>query len=240
MDKPVGTSEQKIFYGKAYLYFILAALVIVFAFSPSYYQRLGATDKAHHFHGITASLWMLLLIIQPFLYRRDLMKGHRIIGRISLIIVPLIVISALNMVYIMMKRKAEYPPNVAYQLAYIDFFTLLIFLLFYALAVANRKDIEYHARYMVSTVMGPLIPALTRLLFRTHFVDSFSKSLNISYIIVEVVLIALLLDDKRRGKIRLPYLLTLALFVIQHITMNFAANWEWWRTLMNIFAGNQG
>lgn len=233
-DHPSG---QKIFYGRAYIYFILAALVIVFAFSPSYFQKLKVTDSAHHFHGITASLWMLLLIIQPLLYRNDLMKGHRMIGRLSLLLVPLIVISALNMVYIMMVRKVDYPPNVPYQLAYIDFFTLLLFILFYVLAVANRKDIQYHARYMVCTVMGPLIPALTRLLFIFPFVKSFNMSLNISYIIIEVVLLLLLIDDKRRGMVRLPYILALVLFAIQHLTMNYASEWEWWRSLMDKFAG---
>jgi len=136
----------------------------------------------------------------------------------------------------MLVAKANYPPNIPYQLAFIDFFTLALFLLFYIQAIVYRKNIQLHARYMVCTVLGPLIPALTRFLFIIPTIDSFDKSLNISYIIIEITLILLLIDDKRLGKIRLPYLLASALFIIQHILMNFAINWVWWRNLMDAFA----
>lgn len=228
--------NRKIFYGNAYLYFILAAVVTIFAFFPSYFNRLTSTDNAHHFHGITATLWLVLLIIQPFLYRAGNLRWHRMIGKISFVLVPLIIISALNMVQIMLINKASYPPNIPDRLAFIDFATLVQFLLFYLLAIYKRKEIQLHARYMVCTVLGPLIPALTRLLFRLPGIDNFNKSLNISYIIIEIVLILLLLDDKRSGKIRLPYLLAIILFVVQHLLMNFVAEWEWWIKLMETFA----
>ncbi|HQT24647.1 hypothetical protein [Daejeonella sp.] len=229
-------TNRKIFYGNAYLYFILAAVVTIFAFFPSYFNRLTSTDDAHHFHGITATLWLVLLIIQPFLYKTGNLRWHRMIGKISFVLVPLIIISALNMVQIMLINKASYPPNIPDRLAFIDFATLVQFLLFYLLAIYKRKEIQLHARYMVCTVLGPLIPALTRLLFRFPGIDNFNKSLNISYIIIEVVLILLLLDDKRSGKIPLPYVLAIILFIVQHLLMNFVAEWEWWIKLMETFA----
>lgn len=228
--------NRKLFYGNAYLYFILAAALTIFAFSPSYFNRLTSTDNAHHFHGITATLWLVLLIIQPFLYKTGKLKWHRRIGKLSFLLVPLIIISALNMVQIMMIRKDSFPPLVPYQLAFIDFVTLIQFLLFYILAIYKRKEIQLHARYMVCTVLGPLIPALTRLLFRFPGIDNFNKSLNISYIIIEIVLVLLLLDDKRTGKIHLPYLLALVLFMLQHLLMNFASQWEFWIKIMDAFA----
>ncbi|MCF8452257.1 MAG: hypothetical protein K9G42_03580 [Pedobacter sp.] len=229
-------TNRKIFYGNAYLYFILAAVVTIFAFFPSYFNRLTSTDDAHHFHGITATLWLVLLIIQPFLYKTGNLRWHRMIGKISFVLVPLIIISALNMVQIMLINKASYPPNIPDRLAFIDFATLVQFLLFYLLAIYKRKEIQLHARYMVCTVLGPLIPALTRLLFRFPGIDNFNKSLNISYIIIEIVLILLLLDDKRSGKIPLPYVLAIILFIVQHLLMNFVAEWEWWIKLMETFA----
>lgn len=236
MEKSTKIS-RKVFYVKAYLYFILAALVVVVGFFPSYFKRLAVTDSAHHLHGITATLWIMLLIIQPFLYREGNIKWHRKIGKVSFVLVPLVIVGGLNMVHLMLIGKTNYPPIIPYQLAFIDFFTLLQFLLFYVLAIVRRRDIQHHARYMVCTVLGPLIPALTRMLFLIPFIDNFDKSLNISYFIIEVVLLLLLLDDKRTGKIRLPYKLALALFAVQHLLMNFAAQWEWWRNLMDAFAG---
>lgn len=231
------TAKQKTFYGNAYLYFTLALSVTIVGFFPSYFKQLKATDSIHHFHGITATLWMLLLIIQPLLYRMGKMKWHRKVGKVSFVLVPLIIAGGLNMIHIMLIGKANYPPMEPYRLAFIDFTVLPQFLLFYSLAIVNRKEIQYHARYMACTILGPLIPAITRLLFLFPVIDSFNKSLNLSYVIIEIVILRLLLDDKRSGKIRLPYVLALVLFSVEHLLMNFAAQWEWWRSLMDAYAG---
>lgn len=225
----------KPFYSRAYLYFGFAFLIVLAGFLPSYFLKLGETSSAHHFHGITASLWMLLLVVQPLLYKSGKMQWHRILGRTSFILVPLLIIGGLNMIHIMM-NEGNYPPLVPYQLGFIDFFTLGQFTLFYILAIKNISDTQYHARYMACTIFGPIIPALTRLLFWIPGVNSFSISLNLSYIIVEIVLLMLILDDKRRGKIRLPYPLMLGLLGVQHLIMNYIAEWGWWQEIMKSYA----
>jgi hypothetical protein len=205
-------------------------------FLPSYFLKLGETSLAHHFHGMTASMWMLLLVIQPLLFRSGKMQWHRMLGRSSFILVPLLIIGGLNMIHIML-NSGNYPPLVPYQLGFIDFFTLGQFALFYILAIKNISDTQYHARYMACTIFGPIIPAITRLLFWIPGVTSFSISLNLSYIIVEIVLLMLIMDDKRRGNIRLPYPLMFSLIAIQHFIMNYIGEWSWWQELMSSYAG---
>lgn len=90
---------------------------------------------------------------------------------------------------------------------------------------------------MACTVFGVLIPALARLLRIVPGITTFSQTLHISYILVEVTILLLILDDKRKGKIRLPYVLALVFMIIQHLTMHFAAEWKWWRSLMDLYAG---
>lgn len=223
------------FYSRAYLYFLLAFAVTVAGFWPSYFSRLGETGAAHHFHGITASLWMLILIIQPLLYRLNKMKLHRMVGRSTFLVVPLVVIGGVMMMHIMLSNPAYGP--LAYRLAFIDLFVLIQFVLFYVLAIKNVRDTQYHARYMACTIFGPLIPALTRLLFHVPWVDSFGKSLHVSYLLINVVLLLLIFDDKRKGKVRLPYVMAFGLMVTQQIMMHFAAEWDWWRALMDLFTG---
>ena len=230
-------NRTSVFYKNAYLYFILAALITVFAFLPSYFQRLDKTDSGHHLHGIAAMLWIIMMIAQPLLYRKKLMIWHKRIGKFSFVLVPIFILSGLNMVYAMLLAKDNYPPQLPYQLAFIDFFTLIMFVAFYVLAIFHRRNVQLHARYMVCTVLGILIPAITRFLFYFPFIDSFNKSLNASYLIVEVILLMLLFDDKRSGKIRAPYVIAMILFSIQHFLMNFAKDWEWWRQLMDAFSG---
>lgn len=178
MNETGSVLKKKVFYKNAYLYFILAMLVTIVAFIPSYFTRLRETDTSHHFHGITATLWLLLFIVQPLLYRKVLMKWHRSIGKFSLLLAPLIVVGGLTMIHRMLLAKANYPPQLPYQLAFIDFFTLALFILFFVLAIVHRKNIQLHARYMVCTVLPPLIPALTRFLFLIPGIDSFNKSLS--------------------------------------------------------------
>jgi hypothetical protein len=78
-----------------------------------------------------------------------------------------------------------------------------------------------------------LPPAITRLLFLTPWFHDFPSSLNMSFVIVEAVILLLLLDDKRTGKIYLPYVLGLFLFGILHLSMNFVDQWNWWREIMD-------
>lgn len=230
-------TRPSLFYRNAYLYFLLAAVVTVFAFMPSYFQRLEKTDAQHHLHGMAALLWLLMMICQPLLYRNGLMTWHRRVGKFSFVLVPVFVLSGLNMVYSMLIATDRYPPQIPYQLAFIDFFTLILFLGFYVLAIYYRRSVQLHARYMVCTVLGILIPAFTRFLFYFPFIDNFNKSLNASYLIVEVILLILLFDDKRSGKVRFPYAIAMILFGIQHLLMNYSKNWVWWRQLMDAFSG---
>lgn len=228
--------EKKAFYENAYLWFALAFGVTAAGFYPSYFSRLTETGAAHHFHGITATLWMLTLVVQPLLYRYNKMKWHRLIGKTTFLLVPMIVMGGLIMVSYMLNDE-RYPGFLAYQLAYIDFFVISTFLLFYILAIKNVHNTHYHARYMACTVFGILIPALARLLRIVPGITTFSQTLHISFALVEITILLLILDDKRKGKIRLPYVLALFLMVVQHLTMHVAAEWEWWRWLMDLYAG---
>lgn len=230
------TEQKQQFYSRAYIYFGLAFLVTVAGFYPSYFGRLTETGAAHHFHGITASLWMLLLVVQPLLYRLEKMNLHRLSGRVSFLLVPLVVIGGLVMVNMMLNNE-NYPPGLAYKLAFIDFFVIITFVMFYVLAIKNVSNTQYHARYMACTVFGPLLPALGRLFPNIGLVDNLIISLDISYFVMEAVIILLILDDRRQGSIRLPYVLALALMVTQHILMHFVHDWTAWQWLMDFYAG---
>lgn len=227
--------KHSVLYPHAYLYFLLAVGITVAAFFPSYFQRLSHTDTTHHFHGITATLWLFMLVIQPFLYKNGLLKWHRQLGKFSFLLAPLLVVSSFIMIRSMLLSKDNYPPIIPYQLAFIDFFTVSLFIYFYTSAIIYRGKLQLHARYMVCTVLGPLIPALTRFFFIfLPFIDSFNKSLNLSYVVVEIILLLLIRDDKRKGAIQRPYVVAMVLFVLQHLLMNFASGWTWWRSLMDL------
>lgn len=229
--------ERFILYPYASWYFALAMLITWIGFSTSYFARLNASSIYHHLHGATAGLWIVLLIIQPLLYKYNKLKLHRKLGRIaSIILVPLLVVGGLKMIQMMIQRQNFYPPGEVYRLSFIDFYSLIQFLLFFGLSLYHSKRVHLHARYMTCTVLTLLPPAITRLLFFIPGLDTFTKTLNVSFICVEVVLLILIWDDKRSGSFRKPYFYALIIFGLLHILMNFAGGWQGWRNLMDSYS----
>lgn len=229
---------KAILYPHAQWYFALAIGITWVGFSTSYFGKLTETDIYHHLHGATAGLWMVILVVQPMLYQRGKIKWHRKVGNWAVyILVPLLVLGGLKMMQLMISRQANYPPGIVYQLAWIDACSLLLFPGFILLSLRYRRNVHLHARYMAYTVLVLLPPAITRLLFLLPWFDSFNKTLNGSYTLIYLVLLCLLSDDARTGKVHLPYLVALLLFCLVHISMNFAADWGWWRSIMNGFSG---
>ncbi len=231
------STRKVLLYPNASWYFALAVLVTWLGFSFSYFARLKQNDIFHHLHGASAGAWMALLIIQPILYQRGQLAAHRRLGRIgSIVLIPALLIGGVKMMHSMMANSAAYPPGATYQLAFIDLISLFLFPLFFGLSIWSSRQIQLHARYMACTVLVILPPAITRLLFFFPWFDSFAKTLNGSFVAIELVLLLLLLDDKRSGGIRKPYLIALLLFGFLHVTMNFAGGWSWWQELMDQFS----
>jgi hypothetical protein len=225
-------------YPNAHWYFALAIVVTWVGFSTSYFTKLKQTDIYHHIHGATAGLWMVTLLVQPLLYKYGYIDLHRKIGRMAVyILVPLLFLGGITMMRLMVQGQAHYPPGSVYQLAWIDACSLLVFPFFVILSILRATNIQLHARYMACTVLVLLPPAITRLLFFIPWFDSFSKTLNGSYVLIYMALLLLLADDRRTGGIRKPYVIAFILFVLTQISMNFAGGWGWWHHVLNTFSG---
>lgn len=59
-----------------------------FSFNPFFNNILTVI----HIYVILMTTWFIFLIIQPLLIRKNLMKFHRIIGKVSYVLVPLIIL----------------------------------------------------------------------------------------------------------------------------------------------------
>lgn len=228
---------RKTFYKYAHLYLTLGLVVVLLGFSTTYFSRLGDFSLPYHIHGISATLWMILLIVQPYLFQKGKLKTHRYLGRSSLLLVPLIVICGVIMMRLMIQGQANYPPKLVYQLAFIDFCTLLSFALLYALALYFRKKLMLHSRFMIATIFGPLLPALARMfLFTFGIASNFNQALTYSYLAIELVLLFIIWKERNKKEIKLTYVPFLVFIVVQHGLMYYAYDWAWWKALMDNFA----
>lgn len=214
-------------------YFTLLLLVAVVGFFPSYFSRLGEAKALHHFHALTATAWLLLLITQGYLMRTRRLALHRALGRTSLVIVPLFLVSGLFIVHDMLTRDSGFARRFGPRLSFVDLSTLAWFAFAYVMALRYRKAMALHARFMVSTALPLLPPALARALATwVPGVNSFDLAFHLSYLGAELVTVALLLHDRQSGKMRAPFLLLLALLLVQQASYHYAMEFGPWRALV--------
>lgn len=67
-------------YPKAYWPFAVTILVTWTGFCRSYFSRLPQTHGAHHLHGLSAGLWLGILVAKPMRYQRGRFRLHRQLG----------------------------------------------------------------------------------------------------------------------------------------------------------------
>src|SRR6218665_2023980 len=90
-------TTAKIRFDKSGYYFI-ALMALVFAgFWKSYFSRFfnGTNDYNFyfHFHAAMMLLWVIILIAQPLLIRKKKLGVHRIIGRLTYFLMPVMLLS---------------------------------------------------------------------------------------------------------------------------------------------------
>jgi hypothetical protein len=75
---------------QSYFYFIVFFLLVIAAFWMTYITRISEQPNYRmHLHGITLTLWCVMLISQAYLIRSRNNGLHKRIGKISYLLVPL-------------------------------------------------------------------------------------------------------------------------------------------------------
>ncbi|MBL7963641.1 MAG: hypothetical protein JNM31_07325 [Flavobacteriales bacterium] len=143
----------------------IALLVIVlvplsyFGFRTSYWQhfpRFPGVGWEVHFHLLTIAAWLAMLVSQAWLAVKGRIAQHKRIGRFAYLLVPLIIIGfGLVTNYGQLRHKEP-------ALLGASFFDGGAFLVFYALAIAYRRNTAYHSRYMMLTAVPFINPTLGR------------------------------------------------------------------------------
>lgn len=213
-------------------------LVTLFAFWPTYFAKLpGEMDFYTHAHAALMSLWFALLIAQPFLIRREWRRTHRILGRTSYVLVPLLVVTWIQLTHL----RARMMPDDLFEregkFFYLPFVSAVLFVVAYAMAIIRRRIAPLHARYMVCTALAAIDAVTARLLFFN--LPPFSNPLTyqlIGFGLTDLVLLGLVLLD--RGPYRRAFAHMLIVFAIMHglwFTFGQTGMWlemvRWFRAL---------
>ena len=137
---------EKSYRNLGYILLILIPLTIA-GFYKSYFIQFpdfeAKNDIFVHFHAFIAFIWILILIVQPLLIRSKKLKIHRRIGRISYVIFPLLILSFIpRMLLIFDSGNAK---NIFFPLS-----DSILLIIFYSLAIYNKKTVAKHMRYMIA------------------------------------------------------------------------------------------
>lgn len=226
-------------YSSAPYWFAALLVLSLLGFWPSYFSP-GASRAtfAQHFHAVMMLVWVVLLIVQPWLIRTRRRDIHRAIGRVSLLLAPLIVISALYVVHDNLAHKSQPFPPISLSFFWLGLSSAFYFAMLYTLAIVNRRDMQLHARYMAATALTFIVPGLGRLMTRAgQALDLDFLNFMIALWVPAIVGAVMIFHDKRKGRIRLPWVLATVGWLAIVLGFFFLPRFEWFGAVADCYLG---
>ena len=140
-------------------YFFVAFLVVaLLGFAPSYFPTYSGRSVEFtaytHAHALAMSLWLGVLIAQPFLIKHGKFRWHRRFERVSDILLPVVLVASLPMIHDWMNREAAICEHLRF---YIGAKDILIIGTMYTLAMVYARLPPYHARLIVPSTLGQIV-----------------------------------------------------------------------------------
>lgn len=201
---------------------MLLALTVV-AFWPAYYGVLRSAPLAFHVHGISASIWIVLLGVQSWTIHQRRFALHAIAGRASLAYFP-VFLAGMGAVLHSMSAATPTDPFYAVHgvhLGMLDCVAAVMVAWLFAQALAWRHDPQRHPRYMMATLLFLFSPIFGRL--AGHFLPplqmhgpaefwKFSWAAQIGNLVALATALWLYREVPRYGR---PFLVSIAAIVAQ-------------------------
>jgi hypothetical protein len=218
------------------LFFIAIIAIVFLGFFKTYFglfPTFNNVTNIQHLHGSLFLLWFLMLIIQPVLIKKRKYKWHRVIGKASYFLVPLIVIS----IFFIAKEMYETAPLTQSQKIsnlYVPFYQIVDFVTLYVLAIYYKKRISYHMRYMIATSLAVYGAALKRFFINFMGISGLNAFLY-TFFVTDLILLIFIIYDWRHGKSYKPYLISLVILVASQLGFYFLRNTFIWQTVCGKF-----
>lgn len=159
-------------YRNFHLWMLLPFAITLLGFSFSYFGKLGQATFHQHVHGVSATLWYILVLVQPWLItrRRDVVN-HRLLGAVGTLLAGMVAGSALSIIPKNIDDVATLDPNgffnptFAYFACIIDVVLVTVFVISVLMAIVamKRRDLAGHVQWMMASVFAVLSPALARM-----------------------------------------------------------------------------
>ena len=197
---------------RSWKYFAGFLLLAFAAFWPTYLSQPRASNGYTHFHAATATAWMLLLILQSWAIGSRRIGLHRASGKASYALAPLVVGSILLLAHFRIRTAAPEAYAIQTYILYLQLSLALLFTVSYALAIATRRSVARHSRFMVCTALTLIDPVVIRIMF---WIDS-TPTWNYQWLtfgLTDLLFLVLIWLERNNRAGRLVFPAMLALFV---------------------------
>lgn len=227
-------------YPNAPFWFAGLLVLVILGFWPSYFSPSAPSATfGQHFHSVVMLVWLLMLIVQPWLIRSRRRELHRMIGRSSFVVGPLVVISAL---YVVLDNLAGLPqpyPPIGLSFFWLGLASALYYAMLYGLGVRHRKNVQLHARYMAATALGFITPGMGRLSARVGEATglSFLNFPNALWVPAVIGCVMIYFDKTKHGRIRSPWVLATVAWVVTVLGFHFLPRFAWFSAFADWYLG---
>ncbi|MEM1412379.1 MAG: hypothetical protein AAGH19_08470 [Pseudomonadota bacterium] len=153
----------KSLFDRAAFFFLGILLFSFWGFWVTYFRRpAGTVITLEHVHGVAMFAWVALMVSQATLIRVKQRKLHRTLGKLSYLLVPLIVVSTISLGHHKLLQREVSDAGI--YVFGLQFLGLVPFMVFYGLAMLRRAQPDVHARWMVCTAITLLDPIFGRII----------------------------------------------------------------------------
>ena len=202
-----------------YLGYILVILIPIafLAFYKTYFVQFPNFKENittyTHLHALISTMWILILILQPILIEKGKWKIHKVIGKITYGLFPILILSFIPLIINM--YHSDHQKKIFLPLA-----DSIMLILFYLLAIYNKKNVSKHMRFMIGIILvflGPIIGRIGLLILELSPIIT----QNSFYGIIYLILIGLIFYDKKFNGNYQPYILFLGIWITHQVVFNF-------------------
>jgi hypothetical protein len=159
-------------YKNLYLWMIIPMVVMQFGIFEDYWGDFSDNAWSVHIHYWTGTVWYLFLILQPYYITHGRVERHRTNGIIGIFLAGGVCLTALSMLHRDLAttqnalaspdRFGPFQPWFFFGVAAVEILMMTAFGFAVIKAIIQRKKMEDHAWWLVSTVFIIMMPALGR------------------------------------------------------------------------------
>ena len=196
-------------------YFIILLVPLTFlAFYKTYFVQFPNFENNitayTHLHAFISTIWILILIVQPILIWNKKNVAHKIIGKLSYFMFPLLILSFIPLIINILHSENQ-------KFSFLPISDSILLSLFYSLAIYNKRNVAKHMRFMIGIAIVFIGPTFGRI--GKHILElSGGTTQHLIYGIIYLILTGLIYYDIRNGKNYRPYILILSIWIIHQIT----------------------